>query len=307
MITATQGRATEMIPVVFCADVNVLDCLAVAVASVLGNASRPVRIHVFHDGMPVAAQRFLQATVSPACREGGETTFEQLDVSSFRGHASLHGNWMTYARLLLHSAMPTVDRAIYLDADITVHRDITELWETPLNGRPLAGAAHCLKDAAIEQDVWRALAIDPATPYYNAGVLVLDLARWRASGVDARFAEYFQKTRGLKTVVDQTALNVVFGNQWADLPRAWNTACWPDGRLAEGCSYALLHYVGSPKPWDVAGRWLHSESELFFATADRWGVDLRAARRLMPFGQRLRRAALLARSYAKAMRRKLHR
>ncbi len=295
------SAAPDPIPVVFCADVNVLDCLAVAVASLLGHASSPVRVYVFHDGLSVAAKQFLLATAAPLCREGSELLFEQIDLSAFQQHESLHGNWMTYARLLLHKALPTLARVIYLDADITLHRDIVELWETDLDERPLAGVCHCLKTTSLEQDVWNALAIDANTPYYNAGVLMIDLSRWRRLDVDALLSHYFAKTKGLKTVVDQTALNAVFEGQWADLPSDWNTACWPSGRLPSDQSYALLHYVGAPKPWDPGGRWLHPEGERFFATAQQWGVDLRNARALMPTIPRYRRVARLARSYGKAL------
>lgn len=289
------------IPVVFCADVNVLDCLAVAVASLLGNASRPVDVFIFHDGMPQAAQQFLAATVARLRLPQSSIGFRSVDLTCFRDYGSLHGNWMTYARLLLPRTMPEVERVIYLDADITVHRDVTELWEIPLAGRAVAGVSHCPKSSSIEQDVWRRLSINTLTPYYNAGVLVMDLAEWGRQDADAQIKQYFAETRGLTTVVDQTALNAVFNERWADLPPQWNAGCWPNSRLPPGDHYALVHYVGSPKPWDPMGRLLHVDAERFFATADRWGVDLKAARALMPIGQRIRRTRRLTRSYAKLL------
>ena len=294
-------RNRSSIPVVFCADVNVLDCLSVAVASLLGNASRPVDISVFHDGLPLAAKQFLAATVSGLQSPQSTIEFRDVDLSCFRDYGSLHGNWMTYARLLLPRTMPELDRVIYLDADVTVHRDVTELWETPLRGCAVGGVSHCLKTSSIEQDVWRTLSIETATPYYNAGVLVMDLAEWRRQEADDRMKQYFSVVRGLKTVVDQTALNAVFNGKWADVPGHWNTGCWPNESLPEGDRYALLHYVGSPKPWDPMGRLLHLDAERFFTTAACWGVDLKAARALMPFGPRIRRTRRLARSYLKLL------
>lgn len=299
MTSDNASKNHPSISVVFCADVNVLDCLSVALASLLGNASRPINVSIFHDGMPKAAQDFLTATVARLRVPQGSVGFRDVDLSCFSDYGSLHGNWMTYARLLLPRTMPDLDRVIYLDADVTVHRDVTELWETPLAGCAVAGVSHCLKISSIEQDVWRTLSIEPATPYYNAGVLVMDLAEWRRQDADARMKQYFSQVRGLKTVVDQTALNAVFNGKWADLPGYWNTGCWPNERLPAGDHYALLHYIGSPKPWDPMGRLLHLDSERFFDTAKRWGIDLKAARALMPFGQRIKRTNRLTRSYAK--------
>lgn len=48
---------------------------------------------------------------------------------------------IVYARYLVPSILPTsVDRAIYLDQDTLVQRDIADLWEIDLEDFPLAAA-----------------------------------------------------------------------------------------------------------------------------------------------------------------------
>ncbi len=104
------------------------------------------------------------------------------------------------------------------------------------------------------------------TPYFNAGVMVLHLGRWRSEDVAPAIIE-FQYTNGQSTKQsDQDGLNAILAGKWGQLDPRWNVLCgavrYPDmmpssllkdeiadrrDRFARGG--CILHFAGYPKPW----------------------------------------------------------
>src|SRR3974390_3144824 len=83
----------------------------------------------------------------------------------------------SYTRLWLSEFFPPdVDRVLYLDADIVVVGSIAALWTTELEGA-LMGAV----DIPGAGQFVTGLGMRAEDAYFNAGVLVIDLAQWRAS------------------------------------------------------------------------------------------------------------------------------
>ena len=86
------------------------------------------------------------------------------------------GSLATYGRLLIGSALPdTVERAVYLDCDTLCFTSPAALLGVDLQGKTVA---------AVE-DAWaagyrRPLDLPASEPLWNAGVLSIDVARWRA-------------------------------------------------------------------------------------------------------------------------------
>ena len=84
-------------------------------------------------------------------------------------------------------------RLISIDADMIVARPgLAKLAELDLEGFPLAAALDmiflmdCKGDALARQfqASRRSLGLDLATPYFNAGLMAIDRAQWRAAGPD---------------------------------------------------------------------------------------------------------------------------
>ncbi|KZV96850.1 nucleotide-diphospho-sugar transferase [Exidia glandulosa HHB12029] len=78
----------------------------------------------------------------------------------------------TWAKIDMFALLP-VERVLYLDADVLVRKNLSELWSTDLQGRAL-GAARNIGHPLGHVGVW-----DEKRPYFNAGVMLLDLARIR--------------------------------------------------------------------------------------------------------------------------------
>ena len=86
----------------------------------------------------------------------------------------------TYYRLIVPNAFPYIDKALYLDSDTLIRDDIATLYDTEI-GDNILGA---IKDGSVQifdefiTYVEKALKIKKEC-YFNAGVLIMNLAKMR--------------------------------------------------------------------------------------------------------------------------------
>ena len=115
------------------------------------------------------------------------------------GHISI----ATYFRLLLPSILPPIiNRALFIDSDIVINGSLRELWETPLGGHSLAAVTDRNLDMQRER-----LEMDADSPYFNAGMMLIDLEAWRRANVLERGMAYAIENRDKLNNWDQDAVS----------------------------------------------------------------------------------------------------
>jgi UDP-D-galactose:(glucosyl)LPS alpha-1,3-D-galactosyltransferase len=173
---------------------------------------------------------------------------------------------MSYARLLIARALPSVERAIYLDGDILIRRSIDPLFAIDMNGLPIA-ACRDLNAMTVAQGFpnfadWQ---LDGDAPYFNGGVLVLDLSLWRERGLTEEAVAIAETSSAALGWADQDVINIVVGDRCQRLDATWNLLQGGWGRRAhrrrigDGLPRAevdaalhdpaIVHFAGSIKPW----------------------------------------------------------
>jgi len=171
------------------------------------------------------------------------------------------GRWpsIVYARMLLPQLLPAeVERVIYLDCDMLVRAPIEDLYAADLEGQPLGAVRDALAPfIALRRDMTQNKGLfDGADPYFNSGMLVMDLAQWRKIDLAAEIGAL--EARGLlsKLYFDQDLLNLIFRNRWQALPWRWNVI---DAHPAhEALDPAILHFTLKAKPWGIMAGILRS-------------------------------------------------
>ena len=169
----------------------------------------------------------------------------------------VHFTATTYARLLIGGLLPgELDRVLYLDGDILVSGDVGELWATDLGGVTV-GAVMDLPCYPLN----RKLGLPGDAPYFNAGVLLIDLQRWRRLKIGERSLALAREHPDRLTWADQCALNLVLHGDWTALDRVWNFQSLDVARLVNGhvrfnsvdpgrlAAARLVHFNGRSKPW----------------------------------------------------------
>jgi len=142
-------------------------------------------------------------------------------------------------------------------------------------GIPWLGANHGVP--------WRDLELTPSEPYFNSGVLVIDVERWASADIAKRCLDLMTKFEFYHG--DQGALNAVLHDDWTVLPVAWNvqtghfyehTLAWvtePPAELAAALADPnIVHFSSSPRfggtrPWTPGCT--HPRLDDWFAMLDR--------------------------------------
>lgn len=168
---------------------------------------------------------------------------------------------VVYARLLIAHLLPQeVERVIYLDCDMMVRRPIQELYETDLQGRPVGAVQDSIAPFIMARRDMRQNAgiFETGDPYFNSGMLVIDVPQWRALDIRAKVAELADKGWLAKLYYDQDVLNLIFRDLWTPIEWRWNTI---DAHAAhEALNPGILHYTRRHKPWGILSGILHSSA-----------------------------------------------
>lgn len=212
---------------------------AVAIASAVENTPGRISIYVVDCGLEEEDKLKLHKALPRA----KDVTISFLPLPNDSSTAELRHIW---AKLELHRILP-VERALYLDADVLVRGDLTPLWETDIQDRAIGAVP----------DVGYPMGHDPTEkqPYFNAGVMLMNLAKIRASG--EALVEMGKRMRESK-FRDQDALNAHF-KDWVPLSMHWNAqglgtyARYPSAdrerlNLEEMADPAVVHFTGPVDP-----------------------------------------------------------
>jgi lipopolysaccharide biosynthesis glycosyltransferase len=157
---------------------------------------------------------------------------------------------IVYTRLLLDRLLPAdVDRVLYLDCDIMVRRPIEELFDLDMQGFPIAAVADPYHDGIkLGRDIrTKESPFDSAAPYFNSGVLLVDRAAFAAADLPGKVKEFALTGVLEKLYFDQDILNLVFAENWLELP--WRFNLMLPRKPHESLGPVILHYTGFRRPW----------------------------------------------------------
>ena len=152
-----------------------------------------------------------------------------------------HLNYATYFRYLIPNHTEE-DRVLYLDSDMIVTQDLSDLFELDMQGYPVA---------AVED-------LPTTSDKFNAGLLLIDNKKWREEDVVTQLfdltAQHHHEVYG-----DQGILNLAFHDNWYRLPLTYNLQVGSDSQqftLGDMVWYdlfkgkpAVIHYTTGLKPW----------------------------------------------------------
>jgi lipopolysaccharide biosynthesis glycosyltransferase len=173
-----------------------------------------------------------------------------------RAHYSIDN----YTRLWMAEFFPaSVDKVLYLDSDMVVTGDISGLWNAPL-GDAVIGAVTIPGSTRCS-----AFDIPEQYGYFNSGVLVVDLARWRREDIFTRLIEYLVANSEKIVDADQDVLNACLYDRRLTLPYIYNAispfffeyhplGISADELAAVRANARIVHFNGASKPWSYLCR-----------------------------------------------------
>ena len=251
-----------MIHIACCSNEKLAPIFGVVVTSIgINVTSDDVTIHLVHNSLKPRTVKRLQKI---ADKYKVELDFKQIDTDILKDcyfdKSKHYGDIMMFARLLLSSVLPDLDKIIYLDCDIVVLKDLQSLWNLDISDVAVAMAP----DLSFEDK--RSLnRLGITTGYYlNSGVILMNLDYWRKHDVQNRIFSYILEKGDKLIYNDQDALNSILQNEHEELHIKYNFSYYYFHRLI-GVLYKekiheiieardnpiIFHYFGPLKPWSL--------------------------------------------------------
>jgi lipopolysaccharide biosynthesis glycosyltransferase len=276
----------ESIVVVCAADNNYAMPLAVTMRSAIENLNKNCKIifYVIDGGITDFNKQKVLKSLNP---EECDVKFIQIPDSmmdTLAAHHSSRSDTVTdkaqyvsiasFYRLLISELLPEhIEKAIYLDCDLAIAGDLQQLWQIDIGENYVLAV----------RDTWipiisnpngklnyQELGIDPDAQYFNAGVLVVNLKKWRVERFSAKALKYFSHNIEYIGWYDQGLLNALLIGQWGQLDPRWNFNAtsfydysarkylsWENSQsfLSEDIYQQavsnpyIIHFVSEKKPW----------------------------------------------------------
>lgn len=248
-------------------DHNMLDAALVAMGTALENLTRQAVVHFLGYQLPESDKKRIERL----CHiHQAELMYHELTDEMFEGGTQRDPNitLVTLGRMYLPQL--TEGRVLYLDCDMRIKGDVAEIYDTDMQGSPIAAVRDFY---VLYQIAKRGPDCDQLSThrevlgevfvgdYFNAGLLLLDCDKIRQDTklqhamIDLNRASKFR-------FLDQDYLNLLFAGKTKFLPQAWNSVWGRDPfhrkiirkldwlPVEERASdAAIVHYTGPHKPW----------------------------------------------------------
>lgn len=251
----------ERIHIVFGTDENFIIHLSVAICSVLKNAAQDAALnfYILHEGLSEPAQNIIRNLQKI---RNFDLQFIFIDCSNYKKLLLKWGNSLPgviFARFKVPEILHELKKCIYLDVDIIVRADISELWAVDIS-RYLFGAVEEPKDTRLRRNIVLNISCDD--PYFNTGILLLNLDRLRTINIDDKVNAFLKTNTMALLYPEQDILNKMFHDKCYPLPMQWNviTGMYTDrasdnfvhydneGSLMALRDPAIVHFTGKEKP-----------------------------------------------------------
>lgn len=241
----------EVIPIFFAIDDAYTPLLAVTLQSLIDNASKNYYycIKVLHTDVQEAHVKQIKKY------ESENVNIEFVDLNYYinkvkdKLYTRDYYTNTTYFRLFLPELYPQYDKVLYLDSDIIVVGDISELYNTDMDTNLVAAAPDDIiqKNKVFQDYAELVVGVAKYQHYFNAGVLLMNLDELRKFKFQEKFLYLLEKIK-FSVAQDQDYLNRLCKGRVTLVSHDWNVMPYVNDETKPE-DIKLIHYNFAYKPW----------------------------------------------------------
>lgn len=186
--------------------------------------------------------------------------FKEIDEYIFRNAKTVAYIPVSSFYRLIISGILNDSRCLFLDGDIIVNSDLTDIYDTELTNVYIAGIKDCRIQSNMNEEKAYKLDIPTMKGYVNAGVLIFNLDLIRKDNIDMKFLEeidnYYQ-------YMDQDIINKccfgkikfldlkfnVFNDFFQRIDLLKDTDFTEKELKEADDKFVIMHFAGKYKPW----------------------------------------------------------
>lgn len=245
------NKGKNVIPIFFAIDDGYIPFLAVAIKSLIENASKEYEyiIKVLHTNVKEKNVRKIKKF------ETENVNIEFVNLSYYikkvqdKLYTRDYYTNTTYFRMFLPELYPQYDKVLYLDSDIVVLGDISQLYNTEIGTNLVAAAPDDIiqYNKVFQEYAEKVVGVVKYQNYFNAGILLMNLDQLRKFNFQDKFL-YLLGTVKFSVAQDQDYLNrlckgrvTLINSQWDVMPVV--------NRKINKEDIKIIHYNFAYKPW----------------------------------------------------------
>ncbi len=265
-------KKTEVIPIFFAVDDVYIPFLAVALQSLIDNASDKnyYSIKILYTNISEENQ----AKINKYQRENVDIEFVDLNYYINKVKDKLYTrdyySATTYFRLFIPDLYPQYDKVLYLDSDIVVLSDIADLYNIDMEDNLVAAAPDdVIQTIKVFQEYAElVVGVTDYKRYFNAGILLMNLDELRKFKFQDKFLYLLSKVK-FSVAQDQDYLNRLCKGRVKLLENTWDRMPI-GGDVVKREDLHLIHYNLAFKPWhfeDILYKeyfWKYAQQTEFF-------------------------------------------
>lgn len=217
----------------------------------------------------------------------GKSILEKVDLENYMRRMENY-NYIsieTYFRFFIADLIPQHNKILYLDADLIVMDDLQKLYNFNIDNYIMGVVQDMNMEVLVKTDYKISSGLNfrqyfmnilkkQNLKYFNAGVLLLNLKKWRENNVLNELLKFCEENNPLE-YQDQDALNAVLENNVIYLDSRYNLFKDFDfyishqndkNRIKElkKCfkNPGIIHYIGENKPWVYKEKFWYSYEKI---------------------------------------------
>ena len=248
-------KKQELIPIFFTIDDGYAPYLHVALITLIKNASkdRRYKIIVVYQELNEENRNNLAKLVEDYPNFEMEFKFmkQSLDMITDRIENRLRSDYFTmtiYFRIFIPDMYPEYDKAIYIDSDIIVPGDISELYDTDMHDNLIGvvtdGSVNDVPE--LQRYMTESLGLKLGD-YFNSGMLLMNMKELRNVHLAEHFLYLLNKYHFDCVAPDQDYLNSMCYGKIEYLDSCWDAM--PNRNKPEIENPKIIHYNLFDKPW----------------------------------------------------------
>ncbi len=260
----TSNRKT--VPIFFAVDDNYAPFLAATLESLKDCASEKYfyDINILIEKLSGTHRQNLLAIATENIKVSFVDVTSKVSALCSRLHLRDYYTKATYYRFFIPDIFPEYDKGLYLDCDIIITRDVADMYNSPIGSNLVcAMSEEVMTDIDVFGRYSEVVLGVPRNKYFNAGILVMNLAEMRRMHIEELFADLLSK-KTYSVAQDQDYLNVICYGRVRLLNILWNKTPMP--YADKNVIPYIAHYKINFKPWKYDGI---VYGELFWKYAER--------------------------------------
>lgn len=241
------------IPIFFTIDERFVPYVDCAIMSILDNSSKEYKykIHILYENLKKEDIKKISRLECENCEINFKEMKDGMELITNRVENKLRCDYFTltiFFRIFIAELFPEYDKGIYIDSDVIVPGDISELYNKDLKGN-LIGASIDHSIQKIPEFIKYVENCDgiPGKQYINSGILLMNLKQMREKKFVKRFLELLSTYHFDSIAPDQDYINAICHDKILYLDEEWDAM--PAEGKEELKNPKLIHYNLFSKPW----------------------------------------------------------